>query len=367
MKKYAFNDITLMQYIFLIAGIQLGVGLLQLPRELAELAGTDGWIALLIGFALATCSSLTIVAVMKRHPDGTLFDLLKRYAGKWAGRAAAILTAMYFAFFSYSIILRAVLFVRSWILPKTPNFVMLVLLAIPSYLLARGGIRILGRYAELVFYITLWMPFFYLLSLRESNWLYMLPLFKEGLQPILLAVKPTLFAFLGFEAAFLLYPFLKSKQYASQGIIVANALTLLVYLHVTVTCNVFYSPDTITHFNEPSVNVLKTMEFRFIERLEIVFLSFFIMIISTTWLPGIYLSVFSINWIFGKADHRKLLQWFMLLLVVSVLFVKPTFNKTDKWIEIVSLTGIFFGYLFPYLLWLYVWLHDRLRWRRRGA
>ncbi|SCW31399.1 spore germination protein (amino acid permease) [Paenibacillus tianmuensis] len=367
MKKYAFNDITLMQYIFLIAGIQMGVGLLQLPRELAELAGTDGWIAIVICFFIATCSSLTIVQVMKRYPDGTLFDLLKRYAGKWVGRAAAVLTAMYFAFFSYTIMVRAVLFIKSWILPKTPDFVMLILLAIPSYLLARGGVRVLGRYAEIVLYITLWMPFFYLLSLRESNWLYMLPVFKEGLHPILLAMKPALYAFLGFEASFLLYPFLKSKQYASRGIVIANVLTLLVYLHVTVTCNVFYSPDAITHFNEPSVNLLKTMEFRFIERLEIVFLSFFIMIISTTWLPGLYLSVFSINWIFGREDHRKLLQWVMLLFVGSVIFVMPTFNKTDKWIEVVNLTEMFFGYLFPYILWLYVWLHDRLRWRRGGT
>ncbi|XOK59815.1 GerAB/ArcD/ProY family transporter [Paenibacillus elgii] len=367
MKKYAFNDITLMQYIFLIAGIQLGIGLLQLPRELAERAGTDGWIAIVIGFVIATCSSLMIVEVMKRHPEGTLFDLLKRYVGKWAGQAAAVVTALYFAFFSYTIMVRAVLFVKSWILPKTPDIVMLILLAVPSYLVARGGVRVLGRYAELVFYITLWMPFFYLLSLRESNWLYLLPLFKEGLQPILLAVKPALFAFLGFEVAFLLYPFLKSKQYASQGIIVANTLALLVYLHVTVTCNVFYSPDTITHFNEPSVNVLKTMEFRFIERLEIVFLAFFVIIISTTWLPGMYFTVFSINWMFGREDHRKLLQWLMLLFVASMFFVKPSFNKTDKWIEVVNFIGICFGYLFPYVLWLYVWIHDRVQWRRRGT
>lgn len=367
MKKYAFNDITLMQYIFLIAGIQLGIGLLQLPRELAERAGTDGWIAIVIGFVIATCSSLMIVEVMKRHPDGTLFDLLKRYVGKWAGQAAAVFTALYFAFFSYTIMVRAALFVRSWILPKTPDFVMLILFVVPSYLIARGGVRVLGRYSELIFYITLWMPFFYLLSLRESNWLYILPLFKEGLQPILLAVKPTLFAFLGFEVAFLLYPFLKSKQYASTGIIVANTLTMLVYLHVTVTCTVFFSPDTLTHFNEPSVNVLKTLEFRFIERLEIFFLAFFIFIISTTWLPGMYFSVFSINWMFGREDHRKLLQWLMLLFVASMFFVKPSFNKTDKWIEVVNLTGICFGYLFPYVLWVYVWLHDRLQRRRRGT
>ena len=50
MKKYAYNDITLLQYIFLINGMQVATGILSLPRVLAEKAGTDGWIAILMTF-----------------------------------------------------------------------------------------------------------------------------------------------------------------------------------------------------------------------------------------------------------------------------------------------------------------------------
>ena len=41
MKKYAYNEITLMQYIFLINGTQVGTGVLALPRVLAEKAGKE--------------------------------------------------------------------------------------------------------------------------------------------------------------------------------------------------------------------------------------------------------------------------------------------------------------------------------------
>lgn len=41
------HKITLMQYILLIHGIQMGIGILTLPRELAEKSGTDGWIAII--------------------------------------------------------------------------------------------------------------------------------------------------------------------------------------------------------------------------------------------------------------------------------------------------------------------------------
>ena len=60
MKKYAYNDITLMQYIVLINGMQVGTGVLSLPRVLAEKAGTDGWIAILIGWIFSTISGVFI-------------------------------------------------------------------------------------------------------------------------------------------------------------------------------------------------------------------------------------------------------------------------------------------------------------------
>ena len=53
MKKYAYNDITVMQYIFIINASQVGTGILSLPRVLAEKAGTDSWIALFIGWFCA--------------------------------------------------------------------------------------------------------------------------------------------------------------------------------------------------------------------------------------------------------------------------------------------------------------------------
>ena len=48
-----------MQYIFLIHGVQAAIGLLTLPRELAEIAGTDGWISIIIGYFLSTASWFT--------------------------------------------------------------------------------------------------------------------------------------------------------------------------------------------------------------------------------------------------------------------------------------------------------------------
>ena len=210
--KYTQNQITFMQYIFLIHGVQVGVGLLTLPRELAEKAGTDGWISLIIGWLFSTLASLIIIQVMKNYPNGTIIDLLTHYFGKWFGKIAAFIFILYFAFLGSIIFVREGLFIQFWILPQTDMFILLLLLSIPSYLIVRNNITILGRYAELVFFMTTWMLFFYFTPLKEAHWLHLLPIIKEGWKPILTAAKTTIFSFLGFEIAFFLYPFLQKNK-----------------------------------------------------------------------------------------------------------------------------------------------------------
>ena len=95
---------------------------------------------------------------MKKHPEGTLFDLLTKYLGKWTGKVAAILFSLYLFYYAYTGIIQAVLITKSWLLPLTSASIVMFLLLIPTYVIARNGLRILGRYAELVFMISFWIP-----------------------------------------------------------------------------------------------------------------------------------------------------------------------------------------------------------------
>jgi hypothetical protein len=76
MKKYAYNEITTMQYIFLIFTTEIGIGVLPIPTNIVQHVGTDAWISVILAWALVSVSSLVIIQVMKRYPEGTLLDLL---------------------------------------------------------------------------------------------------------------------------------------------------------------------------------------------------------------------------------------------------------------------------------------------------
>lgn len=355
------TKITFMQYIFLIHGVQAGIGLLTLPSELAENAGTDGWISIIIGWFFATLAGLLIIQVMKKYPNGTIIDLITHYFGMWMGKVASLIFCLYFAFLASIIFIRECLFIQFWILPQTSLYILMVLLSIPTYLIVRKNITILARYSELVFFMTIWLVFFYFTPLKEAHWLNLLPIVKEGWGPIFTTVKVTIFSFTGFEIAFFLYPSLREKQKASLGMIIANTLTLLVLLTITIVIFTFFSPDEITQYKEPTISVLKIVEFKFLERIEIVFLSFYIFVISTTVLPFMYSTVFSFSQLLGTKDHSKFVIWYLLLNLVYLIFTPQSFDRNDQLQKLAQPFTVALAYVFPFCLLVYVWLHDLVK------
>ncbi|TXK81465.1 GerAB/ArcD/ProY family transporter [Paenibacillus sp. N3.4] len=363
MKKYGLNEITLMQFIFMNFGVQISIGLLALPQVLAERAGTEGWIGIPIGWVFSTGASLIIIQLMKKFPDGTVVDLLTRYLGNWAGKSGAILYALYYLFFGYLGIVRTILYTKDWLLPQTSAYITMLLLLIPTYTIARNGLRIIGRYVELIIFLSLWIVFVYLFPLKDAHWLHLFPIFKEGWKPIFSAAQVTIFSYLGFGVTLILYPFLQNKTKASMGVVISNTMTMLVFLFITIVCFVYFSPDEMKAYNEPVVNVLKTIEFKFIERVEMLFVAFYLFIFSFSWIPTMYLSVFCTSWLFGKQDHRSHLRLLWLIIAVATFFYIPTFNQSDQMDKALAWAGICCEYVFPACLLIYVCIHDRLGWR----
>ncbi|WP_088293041.1 GerAB/ArcD/ProY family transporter [Bacillus mycoides] len=365
MKKYAYNDITLMQYIVLINGMQVGTGVLSLPRVLAEKAGTDGWIAILIGWIFSTISGIFIVKTAAKYPEDTLYEILIRFFGKIIGKTLVVIYMMYFAFYTCTVLVNAMLYLKGWLLPKTPAYLVIFLFSIPTFLVARNGPRIIGRYSELTFYMLLWIPIFFLVPLKENgSWMPFFPLLKEGWKPILTAVPTTVFAFLGFDIAFFLYPFLKKKQYAVHGMVIANTLTMVFYLFATIVCFAYFSPDSITQFNQPVLNLLKVIEFRFLERFDMILLAIYLPVVSTCWIPALYCSVFCSSQLFGKQDHSSHVVVLLLLIIGFVFWITPSWNQAETGLQVLSNAGMGLTYILPLILWMYGWLYEKSYWGR---
>ncbi|USG66722.1 spore germination protein [Brevibacillus ruminantium] len=364
MNPYAPRQISVLQYIFFIHGAQVGFSVLTLPRELAEIAGTDGWISIILGWLLAVLVSLITIQTMKRYPNSTILDLLPHLFGKWGGKLITVVTLLYFFFATTTILLSIVSLLKLWLLSQTPYYLIMFLILVPVLFIVGKGVKTLARYAELIFYLSLWVPIVLILSIKEMHFLYLLPVWKAGLQPVLKAVPTTIIAFLGFEIAFFLYPYLRKKQFASVGIVIANTLSMGVFLFGTLAAYVTFSPDEITHLDFPVLSMWKVIEYRFLERLDLVFLAFYLFIISTSWMPYMYFSVFSLGKLWRQSYERGYLIALMLLLTAGTYLYTPSFTDVQKLRFGWNWAGMVFGYAVPVFLWAYTRLFDYVSQRR---
>ncbi len=354
MKRYEFNEITTMQYIFLISGTQIGIGILSLPSQLADIANTDGWIAILIGWIISITASTIIIKTMEKHPQDTIFDLARRYFGRIFGTLIHLAFVAYTLLAAITVVFTSIHITQVWILPNTPNYFIMMLFMLPGFLITRNGVRVLGRYAEVVFYLTLWIPILISMPIQKGTILYMLPILKEGWSPIFQAVKTTVLSFLGFELAFVFYPFLKEKKHAIKAMVIANSISAFTFLLITVTCFIFFSPDETPSLIWPTLSLLKTIEFSFIERFEVIFLSFYLFVMSTTGIPYIFTTVFGMSQLIGKKDHTIVLLIAVCIFILTSVLYNPSFSHIQtmgSWWERYGLWG---AYIFPVILFIYV-------------
>lgn len=359
------EHLTLIEYIIFIHSLQIASGILILPTPLANTAGSDGWISVILGWMFTSIIGILIVWTMKKNPNMNFFEILKYYFGKWLGTLLIILYAYYLFFAGFNTLLKAVDVVKVWIFPSTPSYHIAILLLIPFFILARHGIPAITQYSTLVFFFTAWLPIILIFSLKHSfQPLHLLPVLKEGISPILLALKETITPYAGLEIAYFLYPFLQKKEKAITGIIIANTGTMFLYLYVTVLCYVFFSPEGIKENIWPVFQLLKVIGFTFLERLEIMYIAYYLIVFSTTIYPYLYFSTHSIIQVSKRLSYNMIVLSFILLITGIMMFLNPDVYQLLSIYSFMDTLNYTFFIIFPLILFIYISISIRITRRK---
>lgn len=344
--------ITYVQFILLVFGVQTGIGMISLPRVLEEKAGTSGWISLIISGFLSLMISILMVKLREKDPSCSFNQYLTHNFGRVIGTLFSLFFTLYFLGSGYVVFLRTMLFVQSYILQDSSLAILIVLFLIPTFQFVSGGIQMIGKYIEIIFPIIIFFSVMLLFTLQNSNIHFILPLIKDGWLPIFKAIPSTATSFLGIEIIFVLYPYLDEKEKAIKGVLIANGMITALYTYVCMICFVVYSPDEIRLIFDPVLDILSVIEFQYVERLDFILFSLFLMVISKTWITYIWIGVTNLAEMF---QQKRIEYLFIGLSVVFILWTYlsiPTFKQNDLYMQQLSIYGSVGLLVIVVLIWL---------------
>ncbi|BFT73881.1 GerAB/ArcD/ProY family transporter [Paenibacillus sp. P36] len=338
------NDrITTPQAAVILANILLGVGILTLPRFLADKMETpDGWITVIVGGILAFGFGLIMVKLSQHFPGKTFFEYSQIIAGKWIGKLLNLIMIVYFALFAGFEIRDMSEIINYLFLEKTPKeFIILVFMCVAVYLTA-GGISSIARLFEFILPLTLVIIIAsYSLSLNLFELENLRPVLGMGIGPIFKGLPETWRAFAGIETMLFVTAYMSRPEKAGKALLAGISISVFVYLITMIVVLGGIPYEQVATLTWPAISIVRSYELTgfFLERYESLLIVVRLIQVFTGFVMYQYIVSLGLSQTFKKAYYRYI---YAVLPVIFIIAMYPkSINQVKALGDIVG--SIFFG------------------------
>lgn len=346
---------------FAISNTQVGVGVFSFQRYVYEASKRDAWISVIIAGIVTHLVLWLIIRMLQKYKSADLFGIHFDLYGKWIGTVINLIYMCYYLFVTFTIMRNYTSVVQVWIFPDLPSWVLMVLIGCLAIYAGFGGIRVIVGICLLSFLVTLPTLFLFHSSMQYAIWTQLLPVFDSSTWEILKGAVRMGFSLAGFEIITVIYPYILNKDrvmlHSQLGVLFSN----LLYLFIVVISIGYFAPDQLKRSLWPSINMLKIVEYPYLERLEFIVISVWMLVI----LSGILLN----SWLITRGCKRMwklnpkpvLFGVFFIVLLISSTIKRHLDIKQFN--DFVQISSIFFSLLYPTLLSCIVFIV--FAWRKR--
>lgn len=274
MKDKAGSTITSKQLIFVIIGSQIGAGIFTLPRTVSAEAGEDAWIAVILGAIIPLLSVILIERLGRRLPQMSFTQMARGLFGKIVGSVLIVLFIAYVLFFESLVVRSFAEIAKLYVLPKTPLAVILLIIIMGNVYIGSKGARVLGRLNEILFYFALMLLLILVIPGGQADYTNILPVGEAGVMNIARGALVTAYSFAGTEVLLVFYSLVNRKEEVLKASLIAVSITTGLYLAMVVTCLLVFGVNSLQRILWPGLMLLKVSQVPVLERLEFVFLVF---------------------------------------------------------------------------------------------
>ena len=348
---------------FLIASMQIGVGILGVPRIVYLEAEHDGWISILLSYFYIVLVVWTMVYILRQYKNADILGIQVDLFGKWIGKILGTIYLIYFTIGLLSILITYIEVVKVYIFPDMDNYILGGLLLILAIYTVLGGIRIVVGVCFIFFFLTQWVHLLEIQPILNFDILHFQPVLKASFNEIVSGAKSTSYTMMGFELLFFIYPFIQNKQKTNKATQTAIGFSTAKTLVLTVVAVGYFSASQLTRREWPVLDLYKLQTFSFLERFDYVIVAEWMMVVIPNIVILMWLITYSAKRLFQISQKTTLYIIAIILFICTILISDRFFIQ--KIIDLSSAIGFWIVYVYPFLLLPWVWIKNRSR-KRKG-
>lgn len=287
MKNQDHFRILPMEMSITLISVILGVGILTIPRTLAEeLHSPDGWFSVIIGGLVTMFLLYLYVQLQKRFPGQDLLQFISAgRIGKWIAACLAFSFIIFYTFLLGYVARILSLVIKMFLLDQTPSEIIVALtLLLSSYAVSKGIQGIVHLNLMFLPIIVAVLLGVLVLNLPEVKLDALLPIFSDGALAPFHGVNETLLSFLGIDILFFFMAYMSKENLKVLPLNLGLLFIMFLYVSVILISYTIFTVDVSKYITFPTVELAKEIELpgAFLERLESLFITVWTMTIFTT-------------------------------------------------------------------------------------
>ncbi len=349
------EHLTNRQIAFVIFGIVVGYGVINLPKNVAESAGTGGWFSILIGTAVAIVFTYIIAYLGYVHKNKTIYEYSEMLTGKIVTSIFMSIYCIYFFMFFTMIIRMTSETIKLTILLRTPVWVLSLVFFVAVYYAVTKKLQVIARICEIYGLIIIIAAIIINIGVFSKGKLVNVrPFFVlEDIQTYIKASVVTIFPFIGLEILTII-PFNKkenNKKIFKYSIFMIGAIGLL-YVSAYEACIAVMGVDSIIHYKAAVLATIRRVDIpslQFLRRLDGIFIIIWIMSIFCTLILCAYGSIFLISKLIKKISFNKI-AFFVIIIAFIVSQVPGTIDQIQTWLDYIGYSSVFTIVIIPITL-----------------
>jgi spore germination protein (amino acid permease) len=341
--------ITKSQLYFVMIQSQIGIGVLSLPSVTQKTAKGDAWITTIIAGIGIEIILVIYWLLLKRFPNQILTEFTEKIVGKSFGKFLNGSIYIYFVLTTCFTVIFTVNLINTWLLPLTPPWTISLLIIIASVYLAIDDIKIIARFFTLASFLILIIIILSVLNFTQDlDFQYVLPIGHSGFKNIMLGSSESLISMLGFEILLFIFPYVQNKEKGFlKTISLGNLSITFLYTFLVFSNLISFSPVIIKQIKEPILYIFRGLSYQLLDRLDLIFISIWIVPMTTSVVAYLFMSSKSIS------KHKK--SYSKVVIANGILIFGITLIPVDdflikKFSEMIKYLSYIFAFGVPSFL-----------------